>query len=477
MATTFFNVPDFGADPTGTVDPSPSWQAFKDWSTAISNAGGGIGLVPAGTYKIDRVITGLFNTTEALEPFYFKFDRCNGLLLLLGYGATLNLKGDAGVHLHLLPGGATDNFMVCPFFILDCHNVCLEGFEVNGNVDKIIVDDGVFPPGGSNCVSIVNSTHVTIRNMHLHHGWTDGISVRAAFVDERLACRNVVIENCEVHENWRANIAIHETRHIRISDCRIYKGGMGIDIEPDVRIGTEEADKDIEPPGSSRFTIIENCEIYNNEKPLSVGMRYSQVRVQGCFIDNQHNNLQPVILNVPHCALLDSEINTGAGRIDVALTGADPGRNVFTMERCLIRSNTAMVDGVLTTGAGLFIVPDATVVPPRIMQALIANNRFINESKEPWFPVDPVSGKRDDTGWRFPNLSHGDSMLQLTFRDNYVFIPKEAYHGKGDIMTAVTMSVQLAENNVYDTDLAIAGAFFSTNPPLGEAAKVRSPPA
>jgi hypothetical protein len=30
------------ADPSGDTD---SWQAFKDWSTAISNAGGGIGLV------------------------------------------------------------------------------------------------------------------------------------------------------------------------------------------------------------------------------------------------------------------------------------------------------------------------------------------------------------------------------------------------------------------------------------------------
>ena len=47
-----FNVLDFGADPTGKDN---SWQAFKDWSTAISNAGGGIGLVPSGTYKIDKV--------------------------------------------------------------------------------------------------------------------------------------------------------------------------------------------------------------------------------------------------------------------------------------------------------------------------------------------------------------------------------------------------------------------------------------
>jgi hypothetical protein len=82
---------------------------------------------------------------------------------------------------------------------------------------------------------------------------------------------------------------------MRIYDCRIYDSGIGIDIELDLRIG-KESDKDIRPPGSSRFTLIENREIYNNEKTLSVGMRYSQVRAQGCFIDNQRKEQQPVIL-------------------------------------------------------------------------------------------------------------------------------------------------------------------------------------
>jgi hypothetical protein len=437
------NVLDFGADPTGAAN---SWQAFKDWSTAISTAGGGIGVVPAGMYTIDQV-------SDADGNQDFKFEGCNGLSLV-GYGATLNLKGN--VHLPLLPGGATDKHMVCPFFIHNCVNVCVEGFEVNGHADQLTQDAGVFETAG-HCVTITNSSHVTIRHMRLHHSWTDGISVRAAFAGTRTACRHVVIENCEVYANGRCNIAVHETRHIRIADCRIYGSGMGIDIEPDLAIGTEY-DVNIQPPGSSRFTVIENCEIFNNVKPLSVGVRYSHVRVQGCFIDNEYENQQPVILSVPHCALLDCEINTRSGYIDVAITGSLPGNNVFTMERCLIRSNTAMVNGVLTAGAGLFIAPDPTAEPPRIKQALIANNRFINESTHAWFPVDaegPV-----DNGSRFPNLSHGDLMLQLIFRDNYVFIPSAAYHGQGGGMSAVGMHAHLAENNVYATDLGADGAFF-----------------
>ena len=420
-----FNVLDFGADPTGNDN---SWQAFKDWSIAISKAGGGMGLVPPGIYKIDKVAVAGPGGWTGIGPEDFKFEGCEGLWLV-GYGAKLNLTGN--VHLALLPDGSSDQHMVCPFFIQDCANVCLEGFEINGNADKLTQDAGVSEPGG-HCVTISNSVHVTIRQMRIHHGWTDGISIRAAFEGTRLACRNVVIENCEIYAHVRACIAVHETRHMRISDCRIYDSGMGIDIEPDLRIGTE-FDKDIRPPGSSRFTIIENCEIYNNEKPLSVGVRYSQVRVQGCFIDNQRNNQQPVILSVPHCALLDCEINTGTGRIDVALSGADPGGNVFTMERCLIRA---------TSGEGLFIIADVG----RITQVLIANCRFICEATNP-------------TTKYFPYMATGQDMLMLTFRDNYTFIPSASYSGDGQKICS-TVSVSLAENNVWETDYAGGGVNF-----------------
>ena len=73
---------------------------------------------------------------------------------------------------------------------------------------------------------------------------------------------------------------------------------------------------------------------------------------------------------------------------------------------------------------------------------MIENNRFIDES----------TGPRDD---EFITLSHGDgnsgNPLQATFRDNYVFIPAASYSGTTQDI-AVTMHVQMAENNVYQTD-------------------------
>ena len=117
----------------------------------------------------------------------------------------------------------------------------------------------------------------------------------------------------------------------------------------------------------------------------------------------------------------------------MALSGADPGGNVFTMERCLIRA---------TSGEGLFIIADVG----RITQALIANCRFICEATNP-------------TTKYFPYMATGQDMLMLTFRDNYTFISSASYSGDGQKICS-TMTASLAENNVWETDYAGGGVNF-----------------
>jgi len=280
----------------------------------------------------------------------------------------------------------------------------------------------------------------------------------------------------------RAGIGIHEARNVRVSDCRIHDNGMGIDIEPDFWIGNspdpqspelKPYDVDVQPPGGAAqptwiwFTSIENCQIYDCDKPFTVGTKYSHVVIRGCFIDNSRNHPYGVILSVPHSTVLDSEIDAGTGSLCVGLGDLSPGRVVFTMERCLVRTRSAWVNGVWTTGHGLFLPADqadvgAGIIAPRVIKALIANNRFVNESDAAWFPDGT------DSGTRLPNLSHGDSAEQITFRDNAVFIPRAAHHRAavppvGDNhMSAVGVHVQLAADNVYETDLDVPDAFFQT---------------
>jgi hypothetical protein len=444
-----FNVLDFGADPTGQRD---SYAAFQAWSQAISDAGGGVGVVPPESYLIDQFTQrdGVGKWLSTIRDFNFK--GCNGLRLT-GYGAVLNLKGN--VHLTNDGGGHTYSHMLSPFVLWDSHNVVLEGFEINGNANLVTTDGDITTEPGGNCVAVWGCTNVTIRNMRIHHGWTDGISVRRNNGDPFTAdgapsphtvTRQVVIENCEVHANARGNISIHETRNVRISTCRIYSGGItggqlsfspghGIDIEPDVTPPVTEL--------PNQLITIDNCEIYGNAlRALVVNVRYSHVVVRGCFIDNENEDQFPVVLSVPHCTLLDSEINVRTGRIDVALTGTLPGHNVFTIERCLVRG---------TDSFGLFIGAQVG----RITKALVQNNRFINESTAPLTR-------------QFPSLSHGTDMLHLIARDNYVFIPAQAYQDGGHgFHLVVAMVAHLAENNVYETDLDSGSSYFAVEYEVG----------
>lgn len=453
-----FNVLDYGADSSGNAD---SYQAFQDWAHAITAKGGGTGLVPPGIYKIDQVLDWDGGDIYNSSIRNFVFDQCNGLHLV-GFGATINLKGDNILktqehHLTLEDGTILyySYLRMVGFVIQNCDNVCIEGFDINGNANLVKQDsddEHPFAEGGDDILSVCGSRNVTIRNMRIHHAWTDGISVRRTYPvapsTMGIGCQQVVIENCEVYANARCNIAGHELRHMRISDCRLHHGGLtggvltyspacNIDIEPDpVMTDLSPADWSAETgtPSGLRFVILENCEFVDSKGGnVAINVRFSHFVVRGCFFNNSSNSDFPCIFSVPHCSIQDSEIDTSTGRVDVALTGTLPGGNVFTMERCLIRASS---------GQGLAIIPQQGF----IAQALIANCRFICEAISP-----------TDTG--FPVVETGRDMLMLTFRDNYTFIPAASYSGAGQKICS-TMAASLAENNVWETDYAGGGVNF-----------------
>ena len=99
------------------------------------------------------------------------------------------------------------------------------------------------------------------------------------------------------------------------------------------------------------FTTVENCQIYDCDKPFTVATKYSHVVLRSCFIDNSRDHPYPVILSVPHCTVVDSEIDAGIGSVCVGLGDLSPARVVFSMQRCLIRTHSGWVGGSWMTGA------------------------------------------------------------------------------------------------------------------------------
>lgn len=162
--------------------------------------------------------------------------------------------------------------------------------------------------------------------------------------------------------------------------------------------------------------------------------------MQGCRISNEKEYPYPVILSVPHAAILDCTLRLGSGRVNAYFNDSTPGqKNVFTMERCLVEG---------TTGAGLFVASEDDIVA----QALVANNRFINVSESPLLSPFPVVG-------------HSDEALLVTFRDNYVFLPAEALpepleEPPEPARIGPQIHAHVIENNVYETDLDDDTNFF-----------------
>jgi hypothetical protein len=404
-----FNVLDYGADSTGVAD---SYAAFQAWSQAITAAGGGQGLVPPGTYKIDQYVTTTYAGGYSTPIRDFEFKDCHGLKLS-GYGAKINIKGDVHRQADWSSGPYfyAFNRPVQPFEIFGCTNVEVEGFEVNGNAQLVIDDAPGIVEGAGNLISIAGCTNVFLHNLKLHHAWNDGISSRSDRRQAdlgnppRIASRRIAIEACEVYACARSNVSVHEIQFFRMSNVSSYNAGItggmisfspgtAVDIEPDpvaVDIGTAT--------GSS-YAIFDNCEFYNCLRPFTANVRFAQLIIRNCRLKNENSDQQPMVLSIPQLSISDCDIDTGTGRIDIGLSGTLPGMNVFTMERCLIKASS---------GEGLIVAPTAG----RVAQAYIANNRFICNTTVP-----RTNGKR------FPSVSYGDpARYYMTGSPNLTFTP------------------------------------------------------
>jgi hypothetical protein len=123
---------------TGTDD----YEALQAAAAAINVRGGGTLIFPRGIYRIDRYkITDGPNKNDWRDIVY---QNCTGLHII-GYGAKIDVKGDFNQPAdHFNPAakrayGRWETFsnIVQPFVFLGCTSFRLEGFELDGNVDKM----------------------------------------------------------------------------------------------------------------------------------------------------------------------------------------------------------------------------------------------------------------------------------------------------------------------------------------------------
>lgn len=229
------NVKSFGAKGDGKTN---DYEAFIKAIDVINKRGGNCTLViPPGNYLIDAI------TTVDKKYRDFEFDSCSDISII-GSAAVINLKGGynraadrvAGVKKSFI---RSDTYSIIAFSFINCKNVVLSGFEVNGNSDKITRDQRVVE-APSHLLRIWESENVTVKNMYLHHGISDGICIGG----KKKFSTNIKFTNVIAESNGRQGMSIVDARDAIFENCAFintginngqygkHNPGAGVDIEP-----------------------------------------------------------------------------------------------------------------------------------------------------------------------------------------------------------------------------------------------------
>ena len=158
-----------------------------------------------------------------------------------------------------------DKFSI--FKISDSENIVIEGLNLKGDLLEHLGTSGEWEYG----IYVRGSKNVLIKNCELSYFWGDGIDIQKSRwfesepdlveVDYEYHCKNIVIDNCNVHHNRRNNISIEAAIGVVVRNSDIgYAGTIngtapmyGIDIEPIPE--NNQIVKDV---------LIENCNIHDS---------------------------------------------------------------------------------------------------------------------------------------------------------------------------------------------------------------------
>lgn len=405
-------------------DGTDCYLELKALADALSDMESAVVHFPPGTYRIDQ-----YRITDGPDKNgigNIVFDGCRGVKLI-GYGAVIDVKGNfhrAADRLNPKNGKWYSNSeSVVPFDLVDCHRFTIEGFEINGNVDKMTRDDEVVEGPSYGILTRSGCTEYTLRNLNIHHFAADGICLGAA---SPVANKNVTLTGVRSTNNARNALSLIQVRGGTFIDCDFSQSGR---TGPKYKAHAPAAGCDVEPEHdvidvlTGALTFI-NCNFENN-----VGSQFASAggpRVQSIVLDSVtitagEDSLQyAVILAVQRGTIRDSIIDTKAGTVRPTwIQGHSATGTRTTIRDCEIRSS----------GAGLLSSESQQPVT-------ITGCTFTGTQTAPFKSYLPYI--------RNPNA---------IFTDNSVFLPKEAYAPKGGGQYASLVEVRSAANNVYRTDL------------------------
>jgi len=223
-----------------TASGHDDFEALTFAARAMNRAKGGILVFPPGTYRIDRQTTKT-SLGNGLDDIIY--ENCSRLTLI-GHRAVIDVKGD-------IRRTEPEIRAIQPFVFKNCSKVRMQGFELNGNVDKMWRPQGVagFDQAGSGIVFGFGSSNYSIADCYVHHFSTDGIYLGWSDPKGRPATpakadTSVELSSVVSKFNARNGLSLISVRGGRFQYCDFSENGraegeygpvasmVGIDIEP-----------------------------------------------------------------------------------------------------------------------------------------------------------------------------------------------------------------------------------------------------
>ena len=428
------SITKFGAKGDGRADDYGPLQAAAEY---LCRAPGTTLIFPPGTYRIAqyRILGG----SHGKRVRNIRYIGCKGVTIS-GYGATIDVFGtfhrsaDFRYRGHL----GSHAVAVTPFEMIDSSDFRIEGFELNGNADKMTRDPAV-AEGDNAGILTTKCRNYTIEDVHVHHFQTDGIKLggNSVIADRAAVLRNVTAEN-----NGRLGLAIIQLRTAVILDSAFSNNGRtgkygfhdpaaGVDVEPNRTV----PDVDVKT-GSITFS---SCHFEEN-----VGAQFVSIwpaMVDSIFVEKStiralSRDTSPIaFLNVPAVgSVTKSVFELGHGHT-VALGCRKPER-CSDVTRLVYEDN----DFRLADRSGLFT---AEVRGPRRIQPIeFIRNRVSVNSTAP-----------ENSPLLFANVDRVE--------ENAFFVGAKGYAGSGGTgpWAVAYTNVRSVRGNVYSTDLTGSHAY------------------
>lgn len=161
-------------------------------------------------------------------------------------------------------------------------NVTIEGGQIYG--DKLTHTGDTTSEYGY-CVDILSSKNITIKNCEIAYGYGDSIAISSfTSSDPSYNCKNVVIENCNLHDSRRQGISVIACDDCTINNCEIYNIS-GIAPQNGIDIESNYADDN-----PVKNVLINNCNIHDTTgASITTTAKAENISIMNSILDNIFN--------------------------------------------------------------------------------------------------------------------------------------------------------------------------------------------